>query len=364
MDTTFPTTSSVAVGDVDLVYDQGKLSVSIAGEHFQPGARFLRNLAKMTGVKPEGFRRLAAASPVNLARVLSHDGVNELHLTTLNGHLVTASAKALPQIDGETLFHGLTDFGITILNDNGMQNGMIQGFKVSDQSIWIGEEEYKTGMSVDIDLAGQVAPMVSHYFQRVVCWNGQRITAFEGTRRIALHSTTNAVDNATDVIEHLHCWRSDSQVGRISPRIEIASKTPASLGEVMALMNQVLAKDNSTETPTQQAASANYVKELAAPVFDRMLGDLAQRYGVASVKEIPPAKRRLLQTETSVGGLINLATEISTHHTDSREYRDSLSAWWDRLLSRPFHLEGVAQTIAPAPALWLEASTNAQMNLN
>ncbi len=72
----------------------------------------------------------------------------------------------------------------------------------------------------------------------------------------------------------------------------------------------------------------------------------------ACMGEIPSRDLAFLPSETSVAGLVNLATEISTHIIRNRE-GERLVAWWNHLLGGRYDLEGLDQPGRTLPARWI-----------
>lgn len=119
-------------------------------------------------------------------------------------------------------------------------------------------------------------------------------------------------------------------VETLRDRLLAAQSTKASVGELLSLDG--LLRETLADRREQM---------LVREALMERAGNPCVRYGVADLSSIGQKKRALLPTECSVADLLNMASEISTHH--GRRVRNgaggAFDAWAGETLARPFDLE-------------------------
>lgn len=353
------TTIPVPVTDAELVADANQMQFSVNGQRFPLAARAQRELGSITGLAAGRMRGLAQAGGMRFAEQMRGSQTQTLFCALQDHQIVAVAPRPTKPIDGAQIMGDLERQGFAIPMRR-RADGCFEATKLTSEAIHIGNDIYHAGVAVDVDLAGHQLPTVDIYAERQVCINGQTIAISEQDRRVPLHHDTDGSANADALIAHLAAWSEQGMPEHTIARLEVAAQTPASFHEVVSLRNLTTSPD--IVGLRRPGLTQRRVTTIVDDAFGTMLGDYQQRLGVASINEIPKRERRFLASETSVAGLINLATELASHHVDRQGGGFRLSSWWNALMNRPYDLEGVATTTVPAPARWLGNRTTAAAN--
>lgn len=113
-------------------------------------------------------------------------------------------------------------------------------------------------------------------------------------------------------------------------RLLAAQATKASVGELLSL--DALFREHLSDRREQM---------LVREALMERAGNPCVRYGVADLSGIGQKKRALLPVQCSVADLVNMASEVSTHHRGSVRGRGTAAfdVWGGETLAKPFDLE-------------------------
>lgn len=354
MNTSPITTVPVPVTEAVLEADRHQMQFTASGQRFPVAPRAQRELATIAGLTPNRMRGLAQSGGIDFADQLRGSQTQMLFCGIQGNQIVAVSPQPTKAINSVQVMTELDRLGFAIPMRR-CADGCFEATKLTSDAIHIGGNVYHAGIAVGVDLAGHQLPTVDVFAERQVCTNGQTITISEQERRVPLHHETDGSVNASALIDHVSTWSAQGMPEWAIARLEVAAKTPASFNEVLSLFS--LAKSPEIVGLRRSAGvSQRRVTTITDDAFGQMLGNYQQRLGVASPNEIPKRERRFLASETSVAGLINMATELWTHHVDRQGGGSRLSSWWNALMNRPYDLEGVATTTVPAPTWWLRGN--------
>lgn len=108
----------------------------------------------------------------------------------------------------------------------------------------------------------------------------------------------------------------------------------------------------------QQTASKALLARRRPVILEQMkdvMGDPCFHYSIESTGSLNAKRRSLLPVQCSVLDLVNMATELSTHHAQLLDVngQTSLMAHVNRLLASEYDLEGVFEWKQPARPLYL-----------
>jgi hypothetical protein len=183
----------------------------------------------------------------------------------------------------------------------------------------IGPDEFANRYMLETPMDGYGKPSIYLSLLRQVCFNGA--VAYAPAFRTDI---TVGDDPEYNLNRALESFDSDEGYSAMRQRFEMAQFSPASLWECMRLYKVIKGLQH---------------KE-AVTVFDKVVGDIYNLYGVANLDAISEKKLRLLPAKNvRVYDLLNLASEVSTHHTNGMAAR-KLEAWLGTTISGEFDLEG------------------------
>ena len=183
----------------------------------------------------------------------------------------------------------------------------------------IGPDNFRNRYMLEAPLDGYGKPSIYLSMLREVCTNG--IIAYTTAFRTDIAVGNDPKHNLNRALES---FDSDEGYSALRQRFETSQLSPASLYECLKLY-KLLKKMERTD---------------AISTFDKVAGNIYDQYGVANLDAISEKKLHLLPAKCRVYDLINLVSELSTHHTNDSTESMKLNAWIGTTLSREYDLEG------------------------
>ena len=140
----------------------------------------------------------------------------------------------------------------------------------------------------------------------------------------------------------LASFSNPSGVEMLQERMCNAAETKASVGEVVLLEGLI-------RRSVANARNQMLLRERLNDVADNP----CVRYGVTDLANIGQKKRPLLPVGCSVADLLNVASELGTHHSDLLKSDSTLQSFSGTLLSKGFDLEGLYPHTARTSSFYL-----------
>lgn len=190
-----------------------------------------------------------------------------------------------------------------------------------DRNTKIGPDAFANRFVVETPLDGYGKPSIYLSLLREVCMNGAVAYAPAFRQDITLGD-----DPEYSIGRALDSFDSDEGYSAVRSRFQAAQTAPASLNECLKLFKAIKRLEKGT----------TLVK-----AYEKVVGDIYDLYGVANLEGITEKKLRLLPAKCKVYDLLNLASEVSTHHVHGTEAQ-SLQAWLGNTISDEFDLEGTS----------------------
>jgi hypothetical protein len=219
----------------------------------------------------------------------------------------------------------LGDFDKLVRKFEGQDVEYDQGVITSTYTPTSGEHQFKIGPDafynrymLETPLDGYGKPSIYLSLLRQVCSNGA--VAYAPAFRTDI---TVGDDPRYNLNRALESFDSDEGYSALRQRFEAAQLAPASLWECLKLYKRLKSLHHKD----------------AVKAFDKVVGDIYGHYGVANLDAISEKRLRLLPAKCKVYDLINLASEVSTHHSKTQEARQ-LEAWLGTTISGEYDLEG------------------------
>ena len=200
----------------------------------------------------------------------------------------------------------------------------------------IGPDAFYNRYMLETPMDGYGKPSIYLSLLRQVCSNGAVAYA------PAFRNDITVGDAPEYNLERaLQSFDSDEGYSALRQRFEAAQLAPASLWECLRLYKRMKTLEHKG----------------AVKAYEKVVGDIYNLYGVANLDSISEKKLRLLPAKCKVYDLINLASEVSTHHAKPMEGR-SLEAWLGSTISDEFDLEGTNAKKSDFQGTFLPAKSN------
>ena len=208
-----------------------------------------------------------------------------------------------------------------LTSDHTPRSGM-EGFN-------LGPDSFANRFVFETPVDGVGSPRVFLSLLRTVCTNGMvaYARAFRSDLRVGMEAEAT-LDRALGHFDH------DAGFSALRQRFEMAQKSWASVAEVLKL-ERVLRRCGSHLTCGVPRAIERV--RLAG-------GDLHSLYGLANLDGLSARRQRLLPAKCRAYDLLNVASEIATHHADATARR-LLDGYVGDLVADEFDLEGTAEKV-------------------
>lgn len=189
----------------------------------------------------------------------------------------------------------------------------------------IGPDLFANRFVLETPLDGYGKPSIYLSLLREVCMNGAVAYAPAFRQDITL-----GTDPEHAIGRSLDSFDSDDGYSAVRSRFQAAQSSPASLWECRKLFKTI------------QRLNANAP---AVKAYEKVVGDVYGQYGVANFDAFVEKKLRLMSAQCKVYDLLNLASEISTHHAKDRTESQALQAWLGTTIAEEFDLEGTSEKV-------------------
>ena len=317
--------------------------IDIDGEACQISPRFWRSMFQRYRFAASTFRYFTPGEVFERIRDRAGDDDLRVLLERRGGEPpvalgVSRSAVALPTL-GDIRDLAATYQGSRVTYSDGVAScSFVPRSGVQPQAI--GADAFANRFTLDVPMDGLGRARIHVGLLRLVCVNGL----------IALHSAfTSDLPASRDprhtIARAVECYDHADGFAALRSRFVAAQASWASVREAHGLRRLIV------RTVVTSAA----VETAALDRLDRLTGRIEEYYGVTNLDTLPPRRQRLLPVKCRVYDLLNLASEIATHHATAATGR-IIQAWIGSTIGEEFDLEGTAPEGAEFTDLFLERS--------
>jgi hypothetical protein len=190
------------------------------------------------------------------------------------------------------------------------------------RSLNVGGDDFETRYAVKVPVDGFQTPFITLSLLRLVCANGMTAehNLFSSIVNVgAKDSSGHTLDRAISTYDN------ERGYDLFARRLESSQNTLASHAEVERVHNSLVRAGVSIE---------------AIRTFRQVTGSVLTDYNVLTKHAIDPKRLKLLPARCSVYDLINMLTEISSHHVEGLSRR-LLTAEVSSLITAEYDLEGL-----------------------
>jgi len=222
---------------------------------------------------------------------------------------------------------------------------------------------------MDIPIDGYGAPSAYLSIIRQVCSNGMigEAPAFRSQVNIGDSGNVingNVVHDAIPTIrKFVESHNNEEGFHVLTDRMRTAGKTPASLDEFNRLYRLVTGNsmDSLHRRMVTQTTSATDLSSDVSQVMYSLAGkDLMDKYGLVSLDQLSPKKRKLVPVECTVMDLINVASELATHRANDYQNK-KISGFVGQTLAEEFDLEGAEAEFSKSTDLYMTSYREAHI---
>lgn len=201
----------------------------------------------------------------------------------------------------------------------------------------IGDDLFSSRFVVETPIDGYGLPSAYISLLRRVCVNGA--IGYAKAFRSQIQLGTETADAPDTMERFVDSFNSEEGYAALRQRFEVATKSPVSLNEyasIYQLLHESTFKTlHRNEKDEETAPWASQVSDK----LEKLCGGI-ERYGIVNFDALTQKKRQLIPTNARMYDLLNLITEVATHHADTIQGR-KLQAWVGTTVSQEYDLEGV-----------------------
>ena len=337
-----PQTQPDPIGDKNTKYAfRGK--VELGGESFQPSRRFWHSLALFLNVQEKMF--LYFTPNELISRIVQKKNDPKFRLTIERAprsgpKLLSLSQQSRPMIDFDSAYELLQRYqvestfyseGVLMCSSKPRSGG---------SNLPIGPDLFRNQFTMSVPVDGLGDAKLHLGLLRLICLNGMvgMTNAFTSAVRMG-KEPQHVLERALSTFDN------EEGFSVLRDRFAASQRSWASLAEVQRLHTFIM-KLPKTES--------------SAPVLNRfqsLIDDCSARYGFANLSALTERRLRVLPATMRAYDLINIATEISTHHV-STPASLRVNGWSSDYISREFDLEDTAPELVEFKPLFFSAQRN------
>ena len=323
----------------DKVVHHDITKIDFRGEMLRVTPRFLNSIASRFGFSPSIFTLFTPEEV--FSRIREARPRTKIRLTTYKKDALAVSSPDKSVVRASDLRTVLRETTRPLLSFR-YQDGVVDtshDFPHGEDWV-IGGEFFRPRFHLETPVDGYGRPSIYLSILRKWCTN-EAIGMRPAFRCEVQLGNGEEADPTIPLRRVVDSYSNEEGFAGLVSRMEASMKTPASVHELDSLYKVL-----------EEAA-----RDLAmTPTGDRIdqclkghFGDMPSKYGVASIKYINPKQRRVLPTQGSVFDLLNVASELATHHRGILTNPQRLHAWFGGMVCSEFDLEGMDDISLPKP---------------
>ena len=339
-------------------------AVEVNGEEISPTKRFWKSFQMRFKLNTnvfnyyshgEVFQRISEVSPNNKVR---------LCIERIEGQKPKLLGVTNPQ-NAIVQYNKLGE----ILDKNGYDNvNYSEGYVRSmhepkfNSPLDIAGDKFVNKFVVDTPIDGFGRPQIYLSMLREICSNG--MIGFAPTFRSEIQ-----VGKGQDAIEFsltraLQSYNNEEGYAALHQRIESGAKSWASVNEAQNLQKLVMKLYGEKQLVGVKkiviGESNDNQDHPCLTKLTKVTGDLNKLYGLSNLDALSPKKQRALPAGCKVYDLLNLASEIATHHSTPTADR-RLQGYMGNLLSNEYDLEGTCDRFSDYKDFFIGNDETAQV---
>lgn len=320
-------------------------SVTINGEELRPSKRFWTSIQCRFGFSANVFRyfdhkevfdRISERAPDDKIRFCIErdpDKNTNILLAATNPGASTVRFNQLAEILNKYNAEGTT-YSNGIVRSTHKPRAGGGGFKVAG-------DDFMNQFVIDTPIDGFGKPNIYLSLLRMICTNG--MVGYSKAFRSELGLGKNDEDVSFALSRAMEGFNNEEGFAALRSRFDTAAKSWASVNEAQKLYAILMARANRGELAKRgiEHTSDGVRVETSMPIFQglgKMTGDISQIYGLSNLESLPVKRQRTLPVACTVYDLLNYATEVATHHSNTSGDR-ALQAYVGDLISTEYDLE-------------------------
>jgi hypothetical protein len=326
--------------------------IEIDGQAAHPTSRFWNSLYSMYGFNGAFFKYFSHDEV--FTRLQERDDDREIRVCVESDNGVDKLLACTNPNSGLITYDELMDLTSTLGGDKvRYANGVVESCHkpaVGAGDVSIGGDQFTPHVTLSAPIDGYGLPSLYLSLLRQVCSNGLVAMDKAFQSRISVGKKDGNVSYS--IARHLQGYGNDEGYSAIRQRISSSQTSRASLFEVTDLYNAISrVKENISSVAPEDTAGSMVQQEYGmsnrfsvSRSLVNLAGDVSSLYGLASTSMVNTKKLKTLPAKCSVYDLINFATEVATHHSDTTAAR-RLHGWVGGLISNEYDLEGAKMTL-------------------
>jgi len=328
---------------------KGVQSITIGDRKLEPTKRFWTSLQCRFGFSSNIFRYFSHAEVFNRVSEVAPDDMirfciekdastgKELLLAVTNPNAACVRFDNLQNLLGKYGTEGIT-----------YANGIVRSThkpKVGNNSYKILGDDFNNQYVIDTPIDGFGKPSIYLSMLRLVCSNGA--VGYGKAFRSELNTGSRDDDVTFAIMRAIDGYNNEDGFAAMRQRFAAAGKSWASVNEAQKLYKLLMSiggQGSLKKIGRELVQTTNGVEsvESALPIFTNfhnLTGDISQVYGLANLDALSAKRQRMLPVACKVYDLLNFASEVATHYTNSAGGR-KIQAFIGDIIGSEYDLEG------------------------
>lgn len=309
--------------------------MALNGEEFQASDRFWNSLLSRFHLSDTVFNYFQPAEVFE--RIVDVSGDDSLRYTVERSQ--AGVPKLLGLVGDKTLVAEAEDVDVLFQQNDAQDmkyaDGMVMAYfdpsTPSARDKMIGKDSFRNRFIIEVPVDGWGKPRTSLALLRLACLNG--MVAMTPSFRSVINLGNDPINTLDRVIS---AFNDSEGYNKLHERIAIAQKSWASVKELQKFRQVV-----TRFLPEHDTKLQNMVGQQLIDKF----GDLGRLYGIVNPDNLPVKTQAVLPTKATVYDLLNLSSELATHHIRDDSAAVKFQAFCGTILSEDYDLQNTVDSV-------------------
>lgn len=337
-------------------------AVTLEGEALSPSERFWTSLYARYGFSgsffnyfthDEVFGRIASRESDNVRVCIERDS------DTGKGRLLAVSSPKKPIVRHDDLIETLSRYRTEKIT---CADGVVESThtpRAGSSPFQICGDAFSNRFVMAVPIDGYGQPNIYLSLLRHICSNGA--IGYAKAFRSSLALGRGDVNVNYSIVRALDGFGNDEGFAALRQRFEAAGKSWASVAEAQSLYRQLVKLIFHRAVGSDGAALVEgRVTSTLVESFQAMTGDISKLYGIANPDALSVKRQRTLPVSCKVYDLLNLASEVATHHATDYGAR-ACQAWLGSMVSGEYDLENSCDTFGQFQDYFVDAKPDEEV---
>lgn len=324
--------------------------MALYGDEYQATDRFWNSLLSRFHLSDTVFNYFKPAEVFE--RIVDVNGDDSLRFTVEHPNK-EAPGNSMPKLLGlvgdKTIVAEAEEVDVLFSHNKAQElkyaDGMLMAYfdpsTPSARDKMIGKDAFRNRFIIEVPVDGWGKPRTSLAILRLRCMNG--MVAMTPSFRSVINLGNDPINTLDRVISSFN----DSEgYNKLHERLEVAQKSWASVKELQKFRMMVYRHLPEGSEKLQDKVAAQLIEKF---------GDLGRLYGIVNPDNLPVKTQAVLPTKATVYDLLNISSELATHHIKDASASVKFQAFNGSLLSEDYDLQNTVDSVTDFQDFFVKA---------